>query len=287
MALSLPGVPKRLRTSASLTTTESRWLLWPPVLFFVIALGAPLVDLVVQSFSDGSNGFAGILTLSVFGGAVIRTIVLAAVVTVVSMVLGVAYAFAISLAPFWLRIVLLIGLVISLWTSSLVRSFGWMLLELPKGAIFWFLQLVGLGDQPVSLYQTALGMYPAMISIMLPFAALPLVSAIAAIDRELLSAATVYGAGSMLTIRKVVLPQIGSAMISGGVLVFVMSLGFYVTPVLLGGPSNLTVSGLINLQLGTADRPDLAAAISILLTGGTLLIYLVADRLFRVSEKWG
>jgi putative spermidine/putrescine transport system permease protein len=270
-----------------MTTAESRWLLWPPVIFFIIALGAPLIALVIQSFSDGSNGFAGIFTLSVFAGSVVRTLVLAAVVTVVSMVLGVAYAFAISLAPFWLRLVLLTGLVLSLWTSSLVRSFGWMLLELPKGAIYWFLNLVGLSDQPISLYQTALGMYPAMISIMLPFAALPLVSAIASIDRELLNAATVYGARSWLTLRTVVLPQIGPAMISGGVLVFVMSLGFYVTPVLLGGPSNLTLSGLINLQLGTANRPDLAAAISILLTGGTLLIYLIADRLFRVSEKWG
>jgi putative spermidine/putrescine transport system permease protein len=76
-------------------------------------------------------------------------------------------------------------------------------------------------------------------------------------------------------------------MLSGGVLVFVMSLGFYVTPLLLGGPGNMTVSGVINAQMNQANRPDVGAAMSILLVGGTMIVYLVADRMFRVSEKWG
>jgi putative spermidine/putrescine transport system permease protein len=126
-----------------------------------------------------------------------------------------------------------------------------------------------------------------MVAVMLPFAVLPVMSALQSIDREQLNAASVFGAGPLLTFRIVTWPQMLPSVISGGVLVFVMSLGFYVTPLLLGGPSNMTVSGVINQQLNTANRPDLGAAMSILLVGGTMLIYLVADRLFKVSEKWG
>nr|WP_260149081.1 ABC transporter permease subunit [Microbacterium endophyticum] len=203
------------------------------------------------------------------------------------MVFGAFYALAIMGSPLWLRLTLLAALLLSLWTSVMVRSFGWVLLELPKGALYWFLNLLGLRDEPLDFYQTTIGMYPAMIAVMLPFAVLPMMSALQSIDHEQLNAARVFGAGELLTFRTVTWPQIIPAMISGGVLVFVMSLGFYVTPLLLGGPSNLTVSGVINAQINQANRPDLGAAMSILLVGGTMLVYLIADRLFKVSEKWG
>ena len=131
---------------------------------------------------------------------------------------------------------------------------------LPRGAIYWFLSTIGLSDEPVELYQTTIGMYPAMIAVMLPFAVLPVMSALQSIDKEQLNAATVFGAGPALTFRTVTWPQIVPSVISGGVLVFVMSLGFYVTPLLLGGPGNMTISGVINAQMNQANRPELGAA---------------------------
>lgn len=279
--------PTPRRAALGVSRAEFRWLMWPPLIFFVVALGLPMFTLVMQSLEGGGGAYAGMFAVPAFVGSLWRTLLMAVVTMVLTMVLGAAYGLAIAASPTWLRLALLAALMLSLWTSVMVRSFGWMLLELPKGGIYWFLGLFGLADQPLEIYQTTFGMYPAMVAVMLPFAVLPVMSALQSIDREQLNAASVFGAGPLLTFRIVTWPQMLPSVISGGVLVFVMSLGFYVTPLLLGGPSNMTVSGVINQQLNTANRPDLGAAMSILLVGGTMLIYLVADRLFKVSEKWG
>ena len=280
----------RFSTAVASPASERRWLLWPPLAFFAIMLGVPVIALVVTALTSDAgdgNAFAGIFQLNVFMNALARTFLLAAVVTVVTVLFGLVYSVGMAVGPAWLRMVLLAWLFLSLWTSVMVRSFGWMLIELPLGALHWFLSLIGLSAVKVDLYQTAIGMYPAMIAVMLPFAVLPVVAAIDSLDREQLSAAVVYGAGPVLTARTVILPALRPALISGGVLVFVMSLGFYVTPLLLGGPSNMTISGVINTQLNTANRPDLAAAMSLVLVAATMVIYLIADRLFKVSERWG
>jgi putative spermidine/putrescine transport system permease protein len=255
--------------------------------FFALALGFPLLMLVTRSLEGGGTAYGNAFDVPAFAGSLTRTVIMAVVVMALTMVLGTAYALAIVASPAWLRFALLAALILSLWTSIMVRSFGWMLLELPRGALHWFLSLFGLADEPLQLYQTTIGMYPAMVAVMLPFAVLPVMSALQSIDREQLNAATIFGAGPLLTFRAVTWPQILPSMLSGGVLVFVMSLGFYVTPLLLGGPSNMTVSGVINAQMNQANRPDIGAAMSILLVGGTMIVYLIADRLFRVSEKWG
>lgn len=287
--MAIPNARTRapVRNAVGVSRSETAWLLWPPMVFFLVALGLPLLTLVVQSLEGGGAAYSGMFDVAAFPASLVRTVVMAVVVMVLTIVLGTAYSLAIVSSPPWLRIALLAALLLSLWTSIMVRSFGWMLLELPRGAIYWFLNLLGLTDEPIELYQTTIGMYPAMVAVMLPFAVLPVMAAMQTIDKEQLKAATIFGAGPLLTFRTVTWPQILPSMISGGVLVFVMSLGFYVTPLLLGGPSNMTVSGVINAQMNQANRPDLGAAMSILLVGGTMLVYLIADRLFKVSEKWG
>ncbi|MFG6446195.1 ABC transporter permease [Microbacterium sp. P06] len=287
VATDVRPTPTPKRGALGVSRAEFRWLMWPPLAFFVVALGLPMFTLIMQSLEGGGSAYSGMFAVPAFIGSLWRTLLMALVTMVLTMVLGAAYGLAIAASPAWLRLTLLAALMLSLWTSVMVRSFGWMLLELPKGGLYWFLGLFGLADQPLEIYQTTFGMYPAMVAVMLPFAVLPVMSALQSIDREQLNAASVFGAGPMLTFRIVTWPQMLPSVISGGVLVFVMSLGFYVTPLLLGGPSNMTVSGVINQQLNTANRPDLGAAMSILLVGGTMLIYLVADRLFKVSEKWG
>lgn len=283
------ALPRRAfaRPRLGVSKAEFRWLMWPPLIFFAIALGLPMIALLTQSFENGGAAYPGMFSVPAFLGSLGRTFLMAVVTMVLTTILGAAYGLAIVASPTWLRIFLLVSLMLSLWTSVMVRSFGWMLLELPRGAIYWFLGLFGLADQPIELYQTAIGMYPAMVAVMLPFAVLPIMSSLQSIDKEQLNAAAVFGAGPLLAFRTVTWPQMLPSVISGAVLVFVMALGFYVTPLLLGGPSNMTVSGVINAQLNTANRPDLGAAMSILLVAATMLIYLIADRLFKVSEKWG
>ncbi len=210
--------------------------MWPPILFFAVALGVPMVALLAMSLAGGGTAYPEAFAVPAFLGSLGRTVLIAVITMILTMVFGTAYALAIIASPAWLRLLLLVALMLSLWTSVMVRSFGWVLLELPKGAIHWFLGLIGLGDQPVEIYQTVAGMYPAMIAVMLPFAVLPVMSALQSIDREQLNAASIFGAGPLLTFRTVTWPHILPSIISGGVLVFVMSLGFYVTRSFWAGP---------------------------------------------------
>jgi len=265
---------------------ELRWLLWPPVLFLAVMLAIPLIVLLQQALS-GDDAFGYAFSSAVFRSAVWRTLVLATITTVATVVIGSVYALGVALAPAWFKAVLMGGLMLSLWTSVMVRTFGWMLMELPTGAIYWAITKLGIGIEPLDIYQTTVAMYPAMIAVMLPFAVLPVLGAVNALDREQLNASAILGAGPLLTFRAVIAPALAPALISAAVLVFVMSLGFYVTPMLLGGPTTMTVSGIINTQLNTVGRDDVGAAMSILLIGATVGIYLVSDRLFRVSERWG
>ncbi len=259
-----------------------RWLLTPPVAFLAVLLLAPFVLLL--PVAAGSLG--NVLGYSVFQQAAVRTVVMAVVVTVLAVIVGTVYALAISAAPRPIAAILLGALFLTMWTSTLVRTFAWMLLELPTGGLYWLLHLAGLRGRPLAIYQTALAPYPAMVHVMLPYAVLPVYVALGRIDRQQLQAAQVFGARPLLMLRAVVLPQLRPSIVAGGILVFIMSLGVYVTPLLLGSPNQMTVSGLIDAQFGVADRQDWAAAMSVLLLGVAMVIYLVADRLFRVSERW-
>ncbi|HEX7825560.1 MAG TPA: hypothetical protein VF477_11705, partial [Mycobacterium sp.] len=155
------GARRRPRPAVAvgMSGAERRWLLWPPLIFFGVALGLPLFALVLQAFETGGQAWADMWGVAAFPASLMRTIVMAVVVTCLAIVLGTAYSFAIVASPTWLRYTLLAALILSLWTSIMVRSFGWMLLELPKGAIWWFLNALGLREEPIELYQTTIGMY--------------------------------------------------------------------------------------------------------------------------------
>ena len=162
-----------------------------------------------------------------------------------------------------------------------------MLLYLPKGPLYDVLSTFGLRDEPVDVFQTSLAPYPAMVHVMLPYAVLPVWAAVRSLDPDHLRAARVLGAGPWMTLFRVVLPQLRSGIAAGGVLVFVLSLGFYVTPTMLGDPSGPMVASIIGRSFSLPDRLASAAAMSLTLLVVVAVVYMVADRIFRVSEQWG
>jgi putative spermidine/putrescine transport system permease protein len=106
------------------------------------------------------------------------------------------------------------------------------------------------------------------------------------IEPTQLRAARVMGARPMLTLRRVVLPQLKPGMLSATVLVFIMSLGFYITPALLGDPTSPTVAGLIGNTFNQPQADNVASAMSLLLLAVVLLIYALADRILGMSKQW-
>jgi putative spermidine/putrescine transport system permease protein len=266
------------------------WLLVPPILFLGLMLLVPLGYLVVLAFEHGSagkTGFGEAYGDHLFWAAMWRTFVLAVVVSFFTLVFGTLYAIAVAAAPKWLAIVLLIALFTIFWTSLLVRTYGWLLLDLPQGGIYWALHGLGLRDKPLEIFQTNTASYPAMVHVMLPYVVLPVLAATRQLDPMQIRAARVLGARPPMILWKVLLPALRGGIIAGAVLVFVMSLGFYVTPTLLGDPTKQLVASTIGHSFSVPGAAPTAAAMSLALLAIVVVVYLIADKVFRVSETWG
>jgi putative spermidine/putrescine transport system permease protein len=268
----------------------ARWLLVPPILFLCVMLLVPLVYLLVLALEHGSGGKTGFGEAfgdHLFWQSMWRTFVLATIVSIFTVIFGTLYAIAIAAAPKWLAIVLLIALFTIFWTSLLVRTYGWLLLDLPQGGIYWFLHTLGLRSKPLEIFQTNTASYPAMVHVMMPYVVLPVLAGTRQLDPMQIRAARVLGAKAPLILWKVLIPALRGGIVAGAVLVFVMSLGFYVTPTLLGDPTKQLVASTIGHDFSVPGAAPTAAAMSLALLAVVVVVYLIADKVFRVSETWG
>jgi ABC-type spermidine/putrescine transport system permease subunit I len=268
--------------------TGAGWLLALPGAFLAVGLVAPLVSVATTAVADKGWGvFGRVLASDLFLHAALRTLLLAAVVTACCWVLGLAYALGLAVTEGTLRALLLGALLAVFWTSLVVRSYGWILIYEPSGPLSRLLVGLGLRHSPLDLLQTATAMYPAMVHVMLPLMVLPLYGAVRSLDPARVRAARSLGASPTLLLRAVVIPELRAASAAGATLVFISSLGFYVTPALLGGPSNLTTGTLIAQEFSELLDFGTASAMGVLLLGAVAAIYIAGDRLIGVSERWG
>jgi ABC-type spermidine/putrescine transport system permease subunit I len=268
--------------------TGAGWLLALPIAFLAGGLIAPLASVASTAVTDKGWGvFGHVVGSGLFLHAALRTLTLAAVVTVCCWVLGLAYALGLAVTRGTVRALLLGALLAVFWTSLVVRSYGWILIYQPSGPLSRLLVSLGLRHSPLSLLQTATAMYPAMVQVMLPLMVLPLYGALRTLDPARLRAARSLGAGPTLLLRAVVIPELGPASVAGVTLVFISSLGFYVTPALLGGPSNLTTGTLIAQEFSGLLDFGTASAMGVLLLLAVAALYVTGDRLAGVSGRWG
>lgn len=145
--------------------------------------------------------------------------------------------------------VLLFFVLLSFWLSVLIRAFSWLTLLQSRGLINTWLLGAGLIDSPLTLIRNEFGVVLGMVHYLIPYAALPLYANMAGIDRRLVPAARGLGAGPVQAFLKVFLPMSVPGLISAGILTFIFSLGFYVTPALLGGGKTIMVSEYIAVQI--------------------------------------
>jgi putative spermidine/putrescine transport system permease protein len=275
------SLPRRgwLAIAASPVGIRPGWLLLIPLCAGVAFLVLPILALAVRAVSDGGvGGFVEVFESAMFRDALQRTLALSVVVTLISTILGTAYALALVAVPRRLAYLLLIVLLAAFWLSLLVRTFGWVLLFQPNGALDQLLQNLGLIDGSLDLLQTTKAMYPAMVHVMLPFLVLPVYAACLRLDHDLLRAGQSLGATPLAVLRHVVLPQLRPAILGGASLVFMLSLAFYITPLLIGGPSQMTIATLIDHEFSVAYDLGSAATISVVLLAIVLALYFVADR---------
>ncbi|WP_415183199.1 ABC transporter permease subunit [Phaeovulum sp.] len=263
---------------------QTALLMLPIILFLAVFFAWPVILVLANSFG-GEGGVVGeyinFFTSNTYVRIVVRTIVVAFAVTGLCLLIGYPYAYLMArtkgkMLAFLTGIVLL-----SFFTSVMVRSFAWIVLLQRNGIIdraaHW------LGFDGLVLRGTTTGVTIAMVQVMLPFMIFPLYSAMAGIDTRLERAATSLGATRWTTFRAIWFPLSMPGVIGGSVIVFVTSLGFYVIPGLVGSPSNQLLSHLIYSLINTILDIPLASAASVVMLLLALLVVLPTMLRFDVT----
>lgn len=208
-----------------------------------------------------------------------RTIVTSAAVTLLCLLLGFPVAFFVANAPPARGNLLMILVLLPLWTSLLVRSAAWIVLLQDQGLVNDLLQWAGLTDRPIHLIFNRPGVIIAMTHVQLPFMILPIIATMKSIPPSYMRAAMSLGAHPAIAFWKVYLPQTIPGVAAGTLLVFIMSLGYYVTPALVGGASEQMLAYFIAFNTTSSANWGLAAALGVLLLGATAVLYFVYSRL--------
>lgn len=267
-ALDIQASPPRRRSWALL-------LLLPALLLVLVFYVYPVIALSARSFMEPEPGFGqyvDLVTNQTTVTILVRTLVVALLVTVVTLGLAYPYAYLMSLSGPGMRTFLLFLVLLPFWSSLMARTFAWIVLLQPSGPVAGFLGMIGLGAIP--LLGSQVGVTIAMTQVLLPFMVLPVFNTMAGIDRRLLSAAHSMGASRFRAFRKVYLPLSLPGVAAGSVLVFILSLGFWVTPRLIGSPQQSLVGQLIETKVGRLlDFPG-AGAISVVLLVITVVLLL-------------
>lgn len=259
-----------------------------PLLVFILAVFiVPLVLMLKESFTDPTTGwdnYRDIFGHSVYVKVLVNTFVIAVSVTIVTLLLAYPYAYLMTLAtPLWRTIMLLLVL-IPFWTGILVRTFALVMLLRDTGVLNSGLVNVGVISSPITIIRTMGGVIFGMVQVSLPFAVLPIYATMNSIDRRLLEAAEGLGDRPSGAFWRVFVPLSMPGVAAGGLLTFIQSLGYYVTPALLGGPKNTMIGELIVEQVSTVLRFGFAAALAMMLLVTTLILLGIASRFLDIQK---
>lgn len=209
----------------------------------------------------------------------IQTVIISAAVTALCVIFGLPVAYALAHGSDRLRGILMVFVLLPFWTSLLVRSAGWMVVLQDQGMLNYILSLLGLGEKVVSLMYSRAAVYIAMTHVLLPFMILPLYSVMKSIPPSYVRAALSLGASPVTAFRRVYLPQTVPGVLAGSLLVFVLAVGYYITPALVGGQSGQLISNVIAYHMQQSLNWGLAATLGSILLVGVLLVYWLFNRL--------
>ena len=274
----------------------NRWALLavPPIAFLIAFFLIPLIVVSLRSVTDvprptddllANYGrfFASTANLRVLG----NTFWVAALSTVVCLALGYPYAYLMNLVRPRVAGLLLIAVLLPFWSSLLVRTYAWQVILRDTGIINTFLLDARVIEEPIPLIRTTLGVMLGMSQILLPFMVLPIYAVMRRIDPEYTKAAANLGASPFAAFRRVFLPLSLPGVLAGSLLVFVLALGFYITPALLGSPKDTMISQFIASAVQQRLDWGIGSTMAVILMGVTLAVLLIASRFIRLRDVFG
>ncbi|KGJ05929.1 putative spermidine/putrescine transport system permease protein [Paracoccus halophilus] len=215
-----------------------------------------------------------------------RTLWLSLLITFTTFVLGFPVAHLLATLPMRKSNLLMILVLLPFWTSLLVRTTAWMVLLQQQGVIndvFVWLGIIN-DSQRLQMIYNQTGTIIAMTHILLPFMILPLYSVMRTINPSYVRAARSLGATSWTAFRRIYFPQTLPGLGAGALLVFILAVGYYITPALVGGSSGQLISNLIAMHMTRTLNWSMAAALAAMLLGGVLILYWLYDRLVGIDN---
>jgi putative spermidine/putrescine transport system permease protein len=221
---------------------------------------------------------------SIYVGIFLRTFWIGFVVTALCLLLGYPLAYKLASLPVRISNLLLILVLLPFWTSLLVRTGAWVVLLQREGAINDLLIALGLVSQPLQLVYNRFGVYVAMTHILLPFMVLPLYSVMRGIPPEYMRAAASLGAGPVRAFLRVYLPQTVPGIGAGCLLVFILAIGYYITPALVGGANDQLVSYFVAFFTEQTINWGMASALGAVLLIVTLMLFALYARLVGLDR---
>ena len=262
-----------------------------PLFGLIIALYAwPVINILWLGVSDpelGIQNYKLLFTKSSLVKILWTTIRVCLITTLCSVVIGYLIAYTMVHLVGRERNWMLTLVLISFWVSVLVRAFSWLTLLGRNGLVNAALVGSGLAEEPISMIRNEFGVLIGMVHYMVPYAVLPLLANMQGIDHRVMDASRSLGAGPLLTFVRIYLPLTKPGVIAASLLVFIISLGFYVTPALLGGGRVLMVAEYVSVQILITVQWGVAAMLATLLLSGVLALLYIMSRFMNIGEVYG
>jgi putative spermidine/putrescine transport system permease protein len=286
-----------LATAAARTAPArvgTRWLpavlLLPSMLwigfFFLLPLGLMCWrSLASEGFS--LEPYSLLFTSPLYTKVMITTVKTASIATIFALLLAYPIAYALTVAGGKARALILVCVLVPYWVDIIVRSFSWLILLGDNGMVNRALLALGVVEAPLQLLYNPFSVLLAMVQILLPLTTVTLFGAMLRIDRTLIAAAKIHGASGWQAFRTVFFPLSLPGVYGAGLLVFVLAIGFYVTPALLGSPRETMIAQTIMVeasQLLDWAQASAAGAVLLLITTTIAAIY---NRYFSLDRLWG
>lgn len=263
----------------------------PALLLVIVFLGIPIGILAVQSVY-GPEGFtlanySRILDEAIYWKTYSDTLETSLIVTILTILMGYPLAYAAAVAPKRWSAIILALVMLPFWTSVLVRTYSWLVILQRRGIVNTTLLELGIVDTPLSLSHSFTAVLIGMLHVMVPFMVFPVYAALSKIPQELLWAGHSLGGGAFYVFRRVIIPLSLPGVFAGSVLVFILCLGFYLTPELLGGGKTIMVSSLVQRNVELYLHFGAASAVAMVLLAIVFLIFWGVDRILPVEKIVG
>lgn len=287
---SIVGQPEGLQASPATHPTGWAWLLLPGGIFLAVLFLVPLADLLLLSLGMPNWTLAHYLRIGDSAAylMVLRsTLEISVSVTALAFLLGYPVAYALATGGTALRTFLLMAVVLPYFTSVLARTFAWIVLLGRNGVINEVLLQLGWISQPKTMLYNRLGVIIGMTHIIMPLMILPMFTVMSGIDQRLLRAARANGATPLAASLTIFLPLSLPGVVAGLLLVFIYCLGFYITPALLGGLSDLTITMEISSQVVEQLNWNFGSALSMVLLVTVLVILWIGSYFFPIEQLLG